>query len=113
MNALWLLIGLAAGAGAVMLALRTRLRGLAREAARAPELERELIRASAALEHERALAQERLQTLSAAHERLSDSFKSLSAEALQASIKQLSEMANAQLQAVQVQAKGDLDKRQQ
>jgi len=75
--------------------------------------ERELIKASAALEHERALAQERLQTLSSAQERLSESFKALSADALQASIKQLSEMANAQLRAVQVQAKGDLDKRQQ
>jgi DNA recombination protein RmuC len=113
MNALWLLVGLVSGAGVVLLALRARLRGLAREAARAIELERELIKASAALEHERALAQERLQTLSSAQERLSESFKALSADALQASIKQLSEMANAQLRAVQVQAKGDLDKRQQ
>ena len=113
MNALWLLLGLILGAGAVLLALRARLRALGHEAARAAELERELIRASSAVDHERALAQERMQTLAAAQERLSESFKALSAEALQSGMKQLSEMANAQLQAVQVQAKGDLEKRQQ
>ena len=112
MNALWLLIGLIAGAGAVLLALRARLRSLGSEAARANELERELIKARAEIEHERALAQERLQTLSSAQERLSESFKALSAEALQSSMKQLTEMAKAQLQTVQAQAKGDLDKRQ-
>ncbi len=113
MNALWLLLGLILGAGAVLLAMRARLRALGHEAARAVELDRELIKTSAAVEHERALAQERMQTLASAHERLSDSFKALSAEALQSGMKQLSEMATAQLQAVQVQAKGDLDKRQQ
>ena len=113
MNALWLLIGLILGAGAVLLAMRARLRALGHEAARAVELERELIKTSADVEHERALAKERMQTLASAQERLSDSFKALSAEALQSSMKQLAEMANAQLQAAQVQAKGDLDKRQQ
>ncbi len=113
MNALWLLLGLILGAGAVLLALRARLRALGHEAARAAELERELIRASSAVDHERALAQERMQTLAAAQERLAESFKVLSAEALQSGMKQLSEMANSQLQAVQVQAKGDLEKRQQ
>ncbi len=113
MNALWLLLGLVLGAGAVLLVIRARLRALGHEAARAVELERELIKTSAAVEHERALAKERMQTLASAQERLSDSFKALSAEALQSGMKQLSEMANAQLQAVQVQAKGDLDKRQQ
>ena len=41
------------------------------------------------------------------------SFKALSAEALQASIEQLTELNRAQLKAVQAEAKGDLDKRQQ
>jgi DNA recombination protein RmuC len=113
MNALWLLLGLLLGAGAVLLAMRARLRGLRHDAARAVELDRELIKTNAAVEHERALAQERMQTLASAQERLSESFKVLSADALQSGMKQLSEMANAQLQAVQVQAKGDLDKRQQ
>ena len=57
--------------------------------------------------------QERLATLKDAQERLSDSFKALSAEALQASMAQLAELAHAQLQAAQAEAKGDLDKRQQ
>ncbi len=113
MTAIWLLIGLALGAAAVLLALRPRLRNLSAEAARAGELERDLVRANADLEHERTLAQERLQTLSSAQERLSESFKALSADALQSSMKQLSEMAKAQLDAAQAQAKGDLEKRQQ
>ncbi len=112
MTALWLLIGLFVGAAVVALAVRARLRTLADEAARAGELERELVRAQADLEHERELAGERLRTVSDAQTRLSESFKALSAEALQSSMAQLAEMARAQLQAAQVQAKGDLDKRQ-
>jgi DNA recombination protein RmuC len=122
MNAIWLIIGLLAGAGAVLVALRPRLRSLAREAGRARELEgelarvrsdleQELVRARADLEHERSLAQERLATLTDAQERLSASFKALSAEALQSSMAQLSELARAQLRAVQAEAKGDLDQR--
>jgi DNA recombination protein RmuC len=113
MNALWLLVGLIVGAAVVLVALAPRLRALAAEAARAVALERDLVKAGAELEHERALAQERLQTLSSAQQHMSESFKVLSAEALQSSMKQLSEMAKAQLEAVQVQAKGELDKRQQ
>jgi len=113
MTALWLLIGLMLGAGLVAVAARARLRSLAVQAARAGELEHELIKARADLDHERSLAQERLQTLSEAQGRLSESFKALSAEALQASMAQLAEMARAQLQTAQVEAKGDLDKRQQ
>ena len=112
MNALWLLIGLAAGAGAVLLAVRPRLRSLSAEAARAGELERELVRARAQVEHERAVAHERLAAVTDAQERLSTSFKALSAEALQSSMTQLSELARAQLREVQAEAKGDLDKRQ-
>jgi DNA recombination protein RmuC len=111
MNAIWLLIGLFAGAGLVLVLLRARLRGLSAEAARAGEFERELIRANADLEHERSLSQERLATVNDAQERLSASFKALSAEALQASIAHLSEVAKTQLRAAQSEAKGDLDKR--
>ncbi len=113
MNAMWLVIGLLVGAGAVLLAVRPRLRSLARETARAGELERELIRARAEVEHERAMAAERLAAINDAQERLSASFKALSVEALQSSMAQLSELARAQLRAVQAEAKGDLDKRQQ
>jgi DNA recombination protein RmuC len=44
---------------------------------------------------------------------LSDTFKALSADALKDSIAQLSEFNQAQLKAVQVQGKGDLEQRQQ
>jgi DNA recombination protein RmuC len=112
-NAIWLLIGLFAGAAAVAFALRPRLRSLSGEVARAGELERELVRARADLEHERALAEERLATVTDAQERMSASFKALSAEALQSNMTQLSQIARAQLDAAQAEAKGDLDKRRQ
>ncbi len=124
MTALWLLIGLLAGTAAAVLALRPRLRSLSAVAARVPELERDLAlgqtalqhereRAQAELEHERACAQERVAAITDAQERLSASFKALSAEALQSSMAQLSELARAQLKAAQAEAKGDLDQRRQ
>jgi DNA recombination protein RmuC len=112
MTAVWLLIGLIAGAALVATALRPRLRSLAADAARAHGLEHELVRATTELAHERERAEERLATVKDAQERLSDSFKALSAEALQASIAQLAELAQAQLKTAQAEAKGDLDKRQ-
>ena len=98
MNALWLLIGLFAGAGAVLVAVRPRLRSLSREAARAGELERELVRARPTSSTSGRWRQERLATINDAQERLSASFKALSADALQASMAQLTELARAQLQ---------------
>ena len=96
MQALWLIIGLLAGAGAMALALWPRL-----------------VRARADLAHSRELGQERLDTLKDAQERLSASFKALSAEALQTNLSQLTQMAQAQLKTAQAQAEGDLEKRQQ
>jgi DNA recombination protein RmuC len=101
------------GAAIVVLAVRPRLRALTVEAGRAGELERGLVKARADLDHERSLSAERLATLSDAQERLSASFKALSAEALQSSMSQLTELARAQLQTVQTEARGDLEKRQQ
>jgi DNA recombination protein RmuC len=113
MNALWLALGVIIGAGMILVALRPRLRALSADAARGIELERELVKARSDLEHERERAGERLATVTDAQERLSASFKALSAEALQSSMTQLTEMAQAQLRTVQSEAKGDLDKRQQ
>jgi DNA recombination protein RmuC len=107
-----LLIGLLVGAAGAALVLRARVRVLGHEAERAGELERELVRAHADLEHERSRAEERLATLNDAQARLSDSFKALSAEALQSSMTQLTQLARAQLQTAQAEAKGDLEKRQ-
>lgn len=113
MTPVWLLIGLTVGAAAAVALLRPRLRALAGEASRAGELERDLVRARSDLEHERTRSEERLATINDAQERLSMSFKALSAEALQSSMAQLTELAEAQLKVAQVEVKGDLDKRQQ
>ncbi len=113
MNALWLALGVIIGAGVLAVAIRPRLRALTAATARAGELERELVAARTDLHHERERASERLATVRDAQERLSTSFKALSAEALQASVSQLTELARAQLQTAQTEAKGDLDKRQQ
>jgi DNA recombination protein RmuC len=113
MTALWLALGVIIGAGVIAVALRPRLRAGVAAGQRAAELDRELVRARADLEHEHTLAQERLATVNDAQERMSNSFKALSAEALQSSMAQLAELSRAQLQAAQVQASGDLEKRQQ
>src|SRR2546421_8492579 len=96
MNVLFLLIGLIVGAAAAALVLWPRLVGVRSD-----------------LEHERERATERLATVRDAQERLSASFKALSAEALQSSMAQLTELARAQLKTTQAEAKGELEKRQQ
>src|SRR6185437_13834284 len=83
------------------------------DAAHARELENRLVKASTELEQERARAVEQLATINDAQERLSASFKAMSADAPQSSMTQLTELARAQLQAAQTEAKGDLEKRQQ
>jgi DNA recombination protein RmuC len=95
MNLVWLILGLVLGAGAMLLFLGGRL-----------------VRARADLEHERQLSAERLAAVRDAEERLSASFKAMSVEALQSSMGQLTELARAQLQTAQAEAKGDLDQRQ-
>ncbi len=111
MPAVWLAIGVIIGAAIVLLALRGRLRGLGAEAARAGELDRALVSAESGLTHEKELAAERLAAVTDAQERLSTSFRALSAEALQSNMAQLAELAKAQLQTAQAEAKGDLDQR--
>jgi DNA recombination protein RmuC len=111
MPAIWLAIGVLLGAAIVLFALRGRLRSLAAEATRAGELDRALLQAEADLARERDLAAERLAAVTDAQERLSTSFKALSAEALQSNMAQLAELAKAQLRAAQAEATGDLDKR--
>ena len=112
MTALWLIVGLLIGAALVAFAVRPRLRALSRDAARAAELDRELVKTRTDLEHERSRGAERLATLGDAQDRLSASFKALSAEALQSSMAQLAELSRSQLQTAQAEAKGDLERRQ-
>jgi DNA recombination protein RmuC len=54
----------------------------------------------------------RLRAANEAEERLSRTFKALSADALQGSMAQLAELARSQLQSTQLQARGELDQRQ-
>lgn len=84
MSAVWLVLGLVVGAGVTALIMRERIR---------------------ALRH----SQEQMRE-NQAH--MSDSFKAMSAEALDASIRQLTEIAKTQLQSTQAEAKGELERRQ-
>ncbi len=56
---------------------------------------------------------ERIRAVRDSQQQMSDSFKAMSAEALDASIKQLSELAKTQLQTSHAQATGELEKRKQ
>src|ERR1700753_2469242 len=111
MEILFLIVGILIGAGLVLVAVRPRLRGLVVQADRAAELDRELIQSRADLTHERARAAQRLATVQDAHRQLGESFKALSADALQSSMAQLTEMARAQLQTSQAKADGELEQR--
>jgi DNA recombination protein RmuC len=84
MSAVWLVVGLIIGAGVTALVMRERIRALRQD-------------------------QDRMRENQA---QMSDSFKAMSAEALDASIRQLTEMAKTQLQSTQAEAKGELEKRQ-
>jgi DNA recombination protein RmuC len=106
-----LVIGVLAGAAVALLLLRPRMRMLAAGAERVGPLERDLELARRDLDHERARAQDHLAAVTESQERLSASFKALSAEALQASMVQLAELARGQLQAANAEAKGELDQR--
>ena len=58
------------------------------------------------------IMRERIRSLRENQAQMSDSFKAMSAEALDTSIKQLTELARTQLQSTQAEAKGELEKRQ-
>ncbi len=85
MQAIWFILGAFVGAAVLALVLWPRL-----------------VRAQAELDSERE-----------AQERLPETFKALSTDALRTSIEQLTELNRAQLKAVNAEAQGDLDKRRQ
>lgn len=74
-------------------------------------LREQLAAIKARLEEEAKAAKEKQALLDRAEERLSDTFKALSADALQASTDQFYKMAKQSLQAQQDEAKGELEKR--
>ncbi len=96
MQVVFLIIGLIVGAAGAALLLWPRL-----------------VKANADLGHEREQSEERLASLREAQQRLPETFKALSTDALRASIEQLSELNRAQLTAVNAEAKGDLEQRRQ
>ena len=106
MSIVFLLIGLIVGFAAAGLWGRSRIHAVTLQ------LENATHRAERELEHERALAEQRLAAVTAAQEQLSTSFKALSAEALEANMKQVVELARTQLGAAHTAAKGELEKRQ-
>ncbi len=58
------------------------------------------------------IMRERIRSLRENQAQMSDSFKAMSAEALDTSVRQLTELAKTQLQSTQAEAKGELEKRQ-
>jgi DNA recombination protein RmuC len=142
MSALWILLGLVVGAGAAAIFYRARVaaarsatarvtdelaatlagRDAERERAHALDCEvvdlrgnlrGEVARLEAALEHERALAAEKVAAIEQANERLRESFKALSGDALLANSTQFLELAKAAFAELQAHARGDLDVREQ
>jgi DNA recombination protein RmuC len=90
--------------------LQARLAEVSAEAGRLRE-ERAVLQTT--IEKERQAAAEKLRMLDEAQDRLSDSFKALSAEALQNNNASFLHLAKATLEKFQEMALGDLDKRQQ
>jgi DNA recombination protein RmuC len=80
---------------------------------RAASAREEWARVSAALEHERAAAAEKLALLQASQATLTEQFKVLSAEALAANNQQFLVLADERLGRVRSQAAGDLEQRRQ
>src|SRR4051812_46341569 len=126
----WLLWRGRLGASAERAVLEERLRGRdaqiaaleADAAAAAEELERRraesasrqvlIAQLETSLEAERRAAAEKLRVVEMAQEKLSDSFKALSAEALASNNTSFLHLANATLERFQESAKGDLEQRQ-
>lgn len=142
MTVIWLLVGLFVG-GAIVFAVHrsrhaaststianlTQRLGAAvaereQQLARVHQLEQELtaargehraevVQLEAALEHERTLAAEKLKAVQQANDELTQAFKALSADALQANSTQFLELAKVAFAEQQTQARGDLDAREQ
>ena len=119
MTALWLLIGIALGAGIAWVAFRARISVLADQAAdarAAREAEgaalRDVERLQTTIEHERRAAEEKIALVEQAQEKLADSFKALSAEALKSNNQSFLELAKEHLGQHQVEARKELEERQ-
>src|SRR3954465_6242533 len=111
MAQLWLIIGIAVGALGVWLILRARLGELTATRNACTTAEREIASLSATLEHERAAAAEKLQLVEDAQLKLTQSFDSLAAKALQSNNQAFVALAKSELGQHQIKAREELDKR--
>ena len=107
MNIAWLALGMLVGIllGAFFV--------LARGKGKLSELQSEKARLETSLEHERRLADDKLKVLAGAQEHFKDAFKSLSADALATSSASFLQLAKETLSRQQVEATGELEKREQ
>jgi DNA recombination protein RmuC len=121
-TALALAAGLGLGALAAWVALRGRAGVLAERCERLEagfreradllgETREDLARATAALEHERGAAAEKMRLLGDAKEELANAFKALSADALRTNNSSFLELARTTLERYQTEAKDDLEQR--
>ena len=94
----FLIIGLARGAGIAWFVARTRLGG-------------ELTRVRFELDHERAVADERVAALTQAREALSTQLQAMCAEALRGNSEQFMQLAKTQFEQLQLKATHDLETR--
>ena len=111
MAQLWLIIGIAVGAVGVWLILRARLGELTETRSACTTAEREIASLSATLDHERAAAAEKLQLVEDAQLKLTQSFDSLAARALQSNNQAFVALAKSELAQHQIKAREELDKR--
>ena len=90
-----------------------RVHGLERELLTVTgELQREVARLQGDVEHERALAAEKLQAVEQANARAAESFKALSGDALKDATGQLVELATAKFGELRTETRGELDVRE-
>ncbi len=106
MSIVFLIIGLIVGAAAAGLWGHGRVHALSLQ------LEAGHAQAERDVAHERALAEQRLAAVTVAQEQLTTSFRALSAEALEANMKQVVELAKTQLGVAHTAATSELEKRQ-
>ena len=76
------------------------------------ELDREIARLEATLQHERKATEEKLGLLNKASENLQNTFKALSSDALKSNNQSFLDLAKSTLEKFQTEAKGDLEHRQ-
>jgi len=111
MGPVWLLLGVAIGAGVAFLALRARLDAERRGAAE--RLDAERAAAAERVEHERAIATERVEAITQARDELANQFTALSTAALEQNNTRFLALAEERMKAQQAAGRTELDTQKQ